>query len=426
MDKQTKVILAARCGAAARGGVNEDNCLIISSVGKSKNNIDHFGDGDYVSEAVSLGRNGCLLVVADGMGGMNAGEVASQLAIETIAGIFTDESIGRMELTDNNIRKMMRKAVTQADNAIKKAASADKEKEGMGTTVAMLWVVQDKAYYAWCGDSRIYRYNDGVLDQLSSDHSYVCEVLHLSEEEAFTHPNNNIITRCLGNPSEQAVPETPQPEALAKGDLFLLCSDGLCGVLRNSDIVDLLRHATESPDLKDGTSLLWRAAEEHHWHDNVTTLLCYVEAGPKSRPKAEKPTIASQTIDPGQESEDASKPKRKKGRTALRVCLTLLLAAAVAAGLYFFLLRPQRASESEPDPPAAVTADSADTAAPENTEIDTADFKPIITAETAAKQGSPTSDKKTETTNPYRKTDSTAKQNLPLPDPLQDTAPATK
>ena len=345
MDKQTEVILAARCGAAARGGVNEDNCLIINSVGVPNAKINHFGDGEYLSEVVSLDGAGCLLVVADGMGGMNAGEVASQIAVDTVAKFFTNAKIGKTELSDGNVRKLMRKAILEADNAIKKAAAADKEKEGMGTTIVMLWLLNDKAYYAWCGDSRIYRYNDRVLDQLSNDHSYVYEVLHLSEEEAFVHPNNNIITRCLGNPGDPAVPEISQPLPLVRGDLFLLCSDGFCGVIRNSEIVDLLQLVAETPERLDlGTSLLWKAAEAHNWHDNVTTLLCYVKVGPEKPAAPVKPVLAAQTIDP-------SVSKRKISRQA-KVTISVL-AVVLCAGLLFAgykYLLPMLKQE----PPAAV------------------------------------------------------------------------
>lgn len=351
MDKQTKVILAARCGAAARGGINEDNCLILSTVGKPSTKINHFGDGDYLSEVISLSQKGCLLVVADGMGGMNAGEVASKIAVDTIAHAFQDERVSKMEMTDSNARKLMRKAILEADNAIRKAAAADKEKEGMGTTVVMLWVVNNKAYYGWCGDSRIYRYNSGVLDQLSSDHSYVVEVLHLSEEAAFTHPNNNIITRCLGNPDEQAVPEILQPEPLTQGDLFLLCSDGFCGIIRNSEIVDLLQEVAEKPEkLNEGLDLLWKSAEEHHWHDNMTTLLCYVKSGPEKKEVPVKSAIAAQTIDP------ASSPnvggKRKGTMIAIIAGVVLVIAALVAALLFF---QPFKKTEPIPEEPAVDT-----------------------------------------------------------------------
>jgi len=351
MDKQTKVILAARCGAAARGGINEDNCLILSAVGKPSAKINHFGDGDYLSEVISLSQHGCLLVVADGMGGMNAGEVASKIAVDTIAHAFQDERVSKMELTDSNARKLMRKAILEADNAIRKAAAADKEKEGMGTTVVMLWVVNNKAYYGWCGDSRLYRYNTGVLDQLSSDHSYVVEVLHLSEEEAFTHPNNNIITRCLGNPDEQAVPEIPQPEPLTQGDLFLLCSDGFCGIIRNSEIVDLLQEVADKPEkLNEGLDLLWKSAEEHNWHDNMTTLLCYVKTGPEKKKEQAKSAIAAQTIDPVSSHNLGGKGK---ARTIAVVLGMALVIAAIVAGILYF--HPFKKTELTPVEPAIDT-----------------------------------------------------------------------
>jgi len=253
-----------------------------------------------------------------------------------------------MELTDSNARKLMRKAILEADNAIRKAAAADKEKEGMGTTVVMLWVVNNKAYYGWCGDSRLYRYNTGVLDQLSSDHSYVVEVLHLSEEEAFTHPNNNIITRCLGNPDEQAVPEIPQPEPLTQGDLFLLCSDGFCGIIRNSEIVDLLQEVADKPEkLNEGLDLLWKSAEEHNWHDNMTTLFCYVKEGPEKKKAPVKSAIAAQTIDPATSQNVGG---MRKSKTIAVVLGALVVIAAIVAALLHF--QPFKKTPPPPEEPA--------------------------------------------------------------------------
>lgn len=297
MGKQTEVIISARCGAAARQGTNEDNCLIMTSVGDPAAPIDHLGNGDYLSEVVSLGRNGCLLVVADGMGGMNAGEVASQLAVDTIATVFRSEKMSKISLTDENIRKCIRLAILKADKVIRETGMRNPDQQGMGTTVALLWLVQGKAYYGWCGDSRIYRYYDGSLSQLSSDHSYVCEVLHLSAEESFNHPENNIITRSLGNPNEEANPEVSGPEPLRPGELFLLCSDGLCGVLRNSDLLDDLQSASSNPEkLNEGNLRLWENAEIHNWHDNVTSLLCYVKSCPEQISKEKTPM--TKTFDP--------------------------------------------------------------------------------------------------------------------------------
>ncbi|MBP5663728.1 MAG: serine/threonine-protein phosphatase [Bacteroidales bacterium] len=334
MSKKTEVVFSARCGAAARDGVNEDNCLVMESVGKQTSKINHFGDGEYISKVFPLERNGSLLVVADGMGGMNAGEVASAIAIETIANVFKSETIGKMDLSDNGIKKFMVNAIRQADMAIKKEALADPDKEGMGTTVVMLWIFEDNAYYAWCGDSRLYRYHDGRLFQLSHDHSYVCEVLKLSEAEAFDHPDNNIITRSLGNPSDVARPDVCGPLQYSQGDLFLLCSDGLCGVVRNAEIEEAMQYAVENNDkLNIGNLNLWDVAENNGWHDNVTTLLCYVAKGQQVKEEVKKsvPEMVRSTSSFGNDSPVKSNNKNK----IIAFAVTVLVVALAFVILWF-------------------------------------------------------------------------------------------
>lgn len=344
MSKKTEVVFSARCGAAARDGVNEDNCLVMESVGKHTSKINHFGDGEYISKVFPLERNGSLLVVADGMGGMNAGEVASAIAIETIANAFKSETIGKMDLSDSGIKKFMVNAIRQADMAIKKEALADPAKEGMGTTVVMLWIFEDNAYYAWCGDSRLYRYHDGRLFQLSHDHSYVCEVLKLSEAEAFDHPDNNIITRSLGNPSDVARPDVCGPLQYSQGDLFLLCSDGLCGVLRNAEIEEAMQYAVENNDkLNIGNLNLWEVAENNGWHDNVTTLLCYVGKGQQVKEEVKKsvPEMVRSTSSFG--SDNPVKFPKKGIFIALAV---ILLVVALVLG--FLWLKEKNKPKEEP------------------------------------------------------------------------------
>lgn len=306
MSKETILTIAAQCDRAARDGANEDNCLVISEVGCANPSVNHFGDvtAESLSKMIPLRGKGCLLVVADGMGGMNAGEVASEIAVTTIAKCFSEENMKNLQMTEPAIKKFLRKTIVSADDAIKKAAAKEKEKEGMGTTVALVWILADNtAYYAWCGDSRIYRYTpDDGLQTLSQDHSYVMEVLHLSEEEAFVHPNNNIITRSLGNPAEKANPDIVGPIEIYQDDLFLLCSDGLCGVLPSrkidgdmSCIEDVIEeHIPDADHLVEGIDELWTAAAAAGWHDNVTTMLCQVKKG-LQRPEDKKKPAALQT-----------------------------------------------------------------------------------------------------------------------------------
>ena len=322
MKVETILTIAAQCDRAARDGANEDNCLVVSPVGCETPTVNHFGDVAGFSEVVPLRDKGCLLVVADGMGGMNAGEVASQIAVTTLAKCFSEVGLKNVELTDNAIRKFLRKSIVTADDAIKKTAAKDKEKEGMGTTVVLLWILPDNtAYYAWCGDSRLYRYtSDMGLQTLSHDHSYVMEILHLSEEEAFVHPNNNIITRSLGNPSEKANPEIEGPFQIYKDDLFLLCSDGLCGVLPSQKIDENI------PCIED-------ILEEHipdadHLIDGIAA---------KKKPKAMQTNKSNTSAPPAPSAapRDEEGEKKRGRRDTLIALLVVALIAAITAGTIF-------------------------------------------------------------------------------------------
>lgn len=417
MSKETNLTIAAQCDRAARDGANEDNCLVISEVGCANPSVNHFGDvtAESLSKMIPLRGKGCLLVVADGMGGMNAGEVASQIAVTTIAKCFSEENMKNLEMTEPAIKKFIRKTIVSADDAIKKAAAKDKEKDGMGTTVALLWILANNtAYYAWCGDSRIYTYspNQG-LRMLSHDHSYVMEVLHLCEEDAFVHPNNNIITRSLGNPAEKANPEIEGPIQLYQNDLFLLCSDGLCGVLPTREmegvpynIEDVIKESIPDADhLKEGIEALWTAAAAAGWHDNVTTLLCQVKTGPErpeikskvmrtsknpqellqSSKSSSKPSPQPSPHSSSQPSPQASPRRSRKGQTRWMDTAIALLAVVLVlgGGLTFFYLKsnhPKTEIETQ-------TQDSTVPASPRDARSNVRATKTTAPVPTAPKQG---------------------------------------
>ncbi|MBR4918627.1 MAG: protein phosphatase 2C domain-containing protein [Bacteroidales bacterium] len=425
MSKETNLTIAAQCDRAARDGANEDNCLVMSEVGCANPSVNHFGDvtAESLSKMIPLRGKGCLLVVADGMGGMNAGEVASQIAVTTIAKCFSEENMKNLEMTEPAIKKFIRKTIVSADDAIKKAAAKDKEKDGMGTTVALLWILANNtAYYAWCGDSRIYTYspNQG-LRMLSHDHSYVMEVLHLCEEDAFVHPNNNIITRSLGNPAEKANPEIEGPIQLYQNDLFLLCSDGLCGVLPTREmegvpynIEDVIKESIPDADhLKEGIEALWTAAAAAGWHDNVTTLLCQVKSGPErpeikskvmrtsknpqellqsskssSKPSPQPSPHSSPQPSPhssSQPSPQASPRRSRKGQTRWMDTAIALLAVVLVlgGGLTFFYLKsnhPKTEIETQ-------TQDSTVPASPRDARSNVRATKTTAPVPTAPKQG---------------------------------------
>ena len=275
--------MAARCEAAGRPN-NEDNYQLDDNL--SDNSWGFTADAE-----VSLGEKGALLVVCDGMGGMNAGEVASDIAVKTIKEWFTTD-----KLTDRAIAapcKYIASAIVAADAAIKAHSKTNPDTEGMGSTIVLAWLLGQKVYVGWCGDSRCYRFNPTLgLERLSHDHSYVQELVDagkLTEELAFDHPNNNIITRSLGDPRGAAQPDTKEFD-LYNQDIILLCSDGLCGTLRDNEIAELIKqHQTSMQECRDA---LWDADEAAGWTDNTTIALAQIISGGKDA-NAATPTANS-------------------------------------------------------------------------------------------------------------------------------------
>lgn len=285
---------------AFRSG-NEDNFYVDDDLTDSTTN--------RVSqdEVIQLGKLGMLMVVADGMGGMNAGEVASQIAIDTVKAAFKTENLtGAVIATPQSRQKFLEQVIKSADKNIKSEARKDSNREGMGSTIILAWLLDDELVISWCGDSRAYLFNDkSGIRLISQDHSYVQELVNkgmLTYEQTFDHPQNNIITRSLGDPTKDAKPES-RILNVGKGDIILLCSDGLSGVLRDrktfdstgklypeENLEDIIRTHTSS--MKECREALWEAAERGGWYDNVTAILCQITDGPESK-WALSPAVAS-------------------------------------------------------------------------------------------------------------------------------------
>jgi serine/threonine protein phosphatase PrpC len=205
-----------------------------------------------------------LWVVADGMGGHNGGEIASEIASETVGTAFVHRSIdGLIE------------AVETANAAVYNAGVEDPQLTGMGTTVVALAVVDHEATevlaIANVGDSRCYRYADGELDQVTTDHSLVAEMVRegsLSPEEAAVHPQRNIVTRVLGVHDDVPVDVfavDPYP-----GDRYLLCSDGLFNEVPEEGIASVLRSVA---DPNQAAAELVHLAIDGGGRDNITVVL---------------------------------------------------------------------------------------------------------------------------------------------------------
>lgn len=255
---------------------NEDNFYVDADL---SNDV----QGEFSSDKVQvLSKQGCLLTVADGMGGANAGEVASKIAIDTVKEFFGKEKIKAQKFeTAKQRAAYMEKLVVQASRNICKKAAADSACEGMGSTIIMGWLSGNELTVTWCGDSRAYVLRDGVLCQVSNDHSYVQQLVDehkITRDEAFDHPYGNIITRSLGDPDKDAKADSITMKVY-KGDIILVCSDGLSGVLRDSTIQDIINGNRDS--MVACREALWEAAEKADWYDNVTAILCEVTEGEK-------------------------------------------------------------------------------------------------------------------------------------------------
>lgn len=219
---------------------------------------------------ISLGAYGALFVVADGMGGMNAGEKASELVVAGIKRAFNQVTAKDVK-TPDEMAAFLQKAISKSDEDIKNYARKESSTRGMGSTVVALWIHNHIAVAAWVGDSRIYRFNPANgLVRLSHDHSYVQNLVdtgRLPEHMAFDHPDSNIITRSLGDNGEPARPET-RIYKVYDLDEFLLCSDGLCGLLTDNEIEGVMRKNVGSS--RQTLEALWKEGEEKGFTDNCT------------------------------------------------------------------------------------------------------------------------------------------------------------
>lgn len=338
--------MAARCEAAGRPN-NEDNYQL-------DDNLSDNSWGFTTDAEVSLGKKGALLVVCDGMGGMNAGEVASDIAVKTIKEWFTTDT-----LTDTAIAnpcKYIASAIIAADAAIKAHSKINLDTEGMGSTIVLAWLLEQKVYVGWCGDSRCYRFNPALgLERLSHDHSYVQELVDagkLTEELAFDHPNNNIITRSLGDPRGAAQPDTKEFD-LYNQDIILLCSDGLCGTLRDNEIAELIKqHQTSMQECRDA---LWDADEAAGWTDNTTIALAQIISGGKDANAAIQTASSNNEI-------STSKAKLIAANKRLKLILSgvvvIILLCAIAATAYKY--KAQITSLFDKEEPAIEQVEGAD------------------------------------------------------------------
>ena len=333
--------MAAKTNVGLERQNNEDNFQVSA-------NLDTMPMQWVNNQQYSLGNRGALMVVADGMGGMNAGEVASQIAIDTVRSYFTPEHITDEVVKSRfTIEKFMKDVIVAADQRIKDYAKAYPESRSMGTTIVMAWLFDGSLYVTWVGDSRAYIFNQNTgLFQISKDHSYVQELVDegkITEEDAFDYPDSNIITRSLSDATSRVQPECLlSPQKLCNGDIILLCSDGLSGMIRDKEIEQII--AQNQADMTQCVDTLIQAALDAGGADNCTVAVSQIMAGAaksdpervltKKQSKQQRPTVVGGSTGNNAAAQGTNTEKWKK------LILPLLALFVVVCGCLLFILEP--------------------------------------------------------------------------------------
>jgi protein phosphatase len=207
-----------------------------------------------------------IFVVADGMGGHAAGEIASQIAASTVEEVLSG---GGPEFTTEQLLQF---AVLKANTSVYETQRVRPECRGMGSTLTVLVFRENQYYVAQVGDSRAYLLRDGILNQLTQDHSLVWPLYKsaiITKDDISRHPQKNLITRSIGT-QPQVEADLQNAEAL-EGDLYLLCSDGLTDVLSDQEILRLLAGENRTP--QELSELLVNAANAGGGPDNITAVV---------------------------------------------------------------------------------------------------------------------------------------------------------
>ena len=212
-----------------------------------------------------------VFIVADGMGGHAAGEVASEMAVQTIARGLA----GVVGKSENEATQMMIRAIIEANSAIFRRTGDEPEKRGMGTTATAMVVNGPRYILGQVGDSRAYLLRDHELSQITKDHSYVQEQVdagYLTPDQARTHPYSNVITRCVGANSD-VVPDV-YVGTLQGDDIYVLASDGLTGMLEDNELLGILNSDSQPAVVVDN---MITEANRRGGLDNITVIIVRID-----------------------------------------------------------------------------------------------------------------------------------------------------
>ena len=209
-----------------------------------------------------------VYILADGMGGYNGGEVASSLATNS-AKKFIESNFENTEKTKEALQKLIRDAIEYANFVVFEKSKQEKELEGMGTTLEICLIYNNRAYIGHIGDSRIYRIRKNLIRKITTDHSYVEQLIKegtITRKEARNHPKKNILTKALG------CSPYVEPDIMVKNfienDILVMTSDGLTNMVENIEIYNIIKN-----DINNATSNLIKKANEQGGYDNITVVI---------------------------------------------------------------------------------------------------------------------------------------------------------
>ncbi len=209
-----------------------------------------------------------LYILADGMGGYKGGEIASRVAVTAVEK-YIKEKFDFIEKDKTSILKLIEDAVEFANTAIYEESEIDEELQDMGTTIEVCLIYKNKVYIGHIGDSRIYRIKKNSINRITTDHSYVEKLVRdgeITREESYTHPKKNLLIKALGT-DEKAEPDLIET-TIAKGDILLICSDGLTNMVKENQILDIIKE-----DEEKAADNLVDIANELGGLDNITVII---------------------------------------------------------------------------------------------------------------------------------------------------------
>lgn len=265
---ELRVRLFARTDVGQVREHNEDNFLVADLSRRTRGLLE-------ANRTTALGSQGLLFAVCDGMGGAAAGEVASQLAVDTLFEEMIKGIDASGATTRDEIARRLVESVEIAGARIYTDAKNDRSRRGMGTTATAAALVDSHLFLAQVGDSRGYLLRNGELSQVTRDQSLVNQLIEagqLTEEEAESFEHNNIILQALGTAETVQVDLTYV--ALQKGDILMLCSDGLSGMVRADEIREILGSGNEPVEQ---CKMLTDRANQGGGHDNITVIVAHFD-----------------------------------------------------------------------------------------------------------------------------------------------------